>query len=377
MGKGKKLTYEEVKNFINSLGYELLSKEYLRNEQKLILRDDEGYLYSTSINNLKNNRMPNKFNKSNPYTIQNIKLWCKLNNKPYELISDTYIKVDTNLYWKCLKDNCKGIFKMSWENIHNHGCSFCSNKEEGGCLATKNSELAKEWHPTLNGELTPYHIAFKSGLEVWWQCPNNPEHKWQAKIYSRNNGNNCPYCAGHYSSDDYNLLLDNPELCKEWNYERNNKEPEEYTPNSNEKVWWKCLECGHKWDTYINHRNRKDGKGTGCPECNKSKGEKRCKEYFDLRNVYYIPQKEFDGLLGLGGKNLSYDFWLPKYNLLIEYQGEYHDGTVLNQTKEKYEYQQEHDRRKKEYALQNKYNFLEIWYYDFDKIEEILKNILT
>lgn len=36
--------------------------------------------------------------------------------------------------------------------------------------------------------------------------------------------------------------------------------------------------------------------------------------------------------------------------------------------------QQEHDRRKKEYALNNHYNFLEIWYYDYDKIEYILEN---
>ena len=37
-----------------------------------------------------------------------------------------------------------------------------------------------------------------------------------------------------------------------------------------------------------------------------------------------------------------------------------------------FEYQQEHDRRKKEYAQKNNIKFLEIWYWDIDKIEEIL-----
>jgi hypothetical protein len=38
--------------------------------------------------------------------------------------------------------------------------------------------------------------------------------------------------------------------------------------------------------------------------------------------------------------------------------------------------QQEHDKRKKEYAQQNNINLLEIWYWDFDNIEQILNNEL-
>ena len=90
-----------------------------------------------------------------------------------------------------------------------------------------------------------------------------------------------------------------------------------------------------------------------------------------------MPQKEFNGLLGLGGKNLSYDFYLPDYNLLIEYQGEYHDGTANNQTKVAYKKQQEHDKRKKEYALNNNIKLLEIWYWDFERIEKMLTKELN
>jgi hypothetical protein len=142
---------------------------------------------------------------------------------------------------------------------------------------------------------------------------------------------------------------------------------------------------------------------SGCPECNKSKGEKKCKEIFIFKNfieilqdeydkllqsnkyniTYFIPQKQFEDLIGLGGGLLSYDFYIPKYNLLIEYQGEYHDKPIklyknepIKYAKERLRKQQKHDRRKKEYAEQNGYNFLEIWYWDFDNIEDILNKKL-
>ena len=81
-------------------------------------------------------------------------------------------------------------------------------------------------------------------------------------------------------------------------------------------------------------------------------------------------------MIGLKEGLLSYDFYLPKYNLLIEYQGEYHDGSVHKETKERFERQQEHDRRKREYAERNNIKLLEIWYWDFDNIEEILKEMV-
>ena len=59
------------------------------------------------------------------------------------------------------------------------------------------------------------------------------------------------------------LLATNPELAKEWNYERNgNLKPEHILANSGKKVWWKCNK-GHEWQAKISHRNN----GIGCPYC--------------------------------------------------------------------------------------------------------------
>jgi hypothetical protein len=116
---------------------------------------------------------------------------------------------------------------------------------------------------------------------------------------------------------------------------------------------------------------------TGCPKCNKSKGEEKIKEFFDKNNISYIPQKSFDNLTGIKGGLLSYDFYILDYNLLIEYQGEFHDGNTRIQSKNDIIRQQEHDKRKKQYAIDNNINLLEIWYWDFDNIEEILENELS
>ena len=61
-------------------------------------------------------------------------------------------------------------------------------------LERKNPTLAKAWHPTKNGSLTPTQVSFNSQLKVWWLCPIC-NHEWQAPINARNNGRKCPKCA--------------------------------------------------------------------------------------------------------------------------------------------------------------------------------------
>ena len=60
-------------------------------------------------------------------------------------------------------------------------------------LACACPELAKEWHPTKNGDLTPVDITYGSKQIVWWKCENG--HEWRASIDSRKRGRGCPECA--------------------------------------------------------------------------------------------------------------------------------------------------------------------------------------
>tara|TARA_Y100001970_G_scaffold237322_1_gene297695 strand:- start:299 stop:1162 length:864 start_codon:yes stop_codon:yes gene_type:complete len=130
-------------------------------------------------------------------------------------------------------------------------------------VAVKNPELAKEWHPTKNGDLTPYNVTPGSDRKVWWICSKNKDHEWISTVNNRNKGRGCPHCSGKKVGTYTNLVVKNPELAKEWHPTKNGDlTPYDVFPNSHKQVWWKCSK-GHEWSTVISSRNR----GNGCPYC--------------------------------------------------------------------------------------------------------------
>ena len=129
-------------------------------------------------------------------------------------------------------------------------------------------EIASEWHPYKNGDLTPDQVTKNSRKRVWWRCKSNNEHEWQATVDNRSRGTNCPYCAGSYATPSYNLKVVASDLCREWHPSKNLPSvPENYLPNSNKIVWWLCKQNPqHEWQDMIMRRHRN---GKGCPFCKK------------------------------------------------------------------------------------------------------------
>ncbi len=377
-----KYTYEEVKTYVENLGYFLISEVYKNNRTKLILKDKIGFYYVITFECIKRGQLPYFTHKSNPYTIQNIRLWCKLNNKPFELISEIYKNNRINLKWKCLKESCQEIFEINFNNmLHNHyGCPYCSGRQVGlsNCLATKNPNLTKEWHSIKNGSLTPYDVTCGGHKRVWWLCEKG--HEWEATIYTRNKSQ-CPYCAGKYPTKDYNLLIIKPILCEEWDYKKNSKKPEEYTPKSQSKVWWKCKECEHEWESTIFHRSD----GRGCPQCNKSKGQKYIQSVLKIKNIIFEEEYDkFKDLLSDLGNPLRFDFAVfedkekIKLKCLLEYDGEQHFKMIKGWiTKEEFLKIKYHDQLKNNYCEKYNIPLLRIPYWEFDNIEKILLNYLN
>lgn len=84
--------------------------------------------------------------------------------------------------------------------VHNSsGCPYCTNRKVlagFNDLATVEPKIAEQWHPTLNGELTPQMVTASSHKKVWWQCSEG--HSWKAVVYSRTGRRKCgcPVCAG-------------------------------------------------------------------------------------------------------------------------------------------------------------------------------------
>mgnify|MGYP000417604332 CR=1 FL=1 len=82
------------------------------------------------------------------------------------------------------------------------GCPFCAGRKVWpgfNDLETVEPKVAAQWHPTLNGQLTPRMVTAGSRRKVWWQCPEG--HVWKAVVYSRAGKRKCgcPVCAGRIS----------------------------------------------------------------------------------------------------------------------------------------------------------------------------------
>jgi hypothetical protein len=64
-------------------------------------------------------------------------------------------------------------------------------------LAETHPEVAKQWHPTKNKDLTTRDVTYGSDKRVWWKCDKGEDHEWQTNVYKRSNGTGCPICSGN------------------------------------------------------------------------------------------------------------------------------------------------------------------------------------
>lgn len=136
-------------------------------------------------------------------------------------------------------------------------------------------ELLNEWNYEKNN-IMPSDISIWSKNKVWWKCKYG--HEWASTMNSRQKKSGCPYCAGLLPIVGVNdLQTTNPELMKEWDYQKNIIKPYEIKVGSGIKIWWKCKE-GHSWEAAPNHRK----KGQGCPYCS---GKKVLAGFNDIKTL--------------------------------------------------------------------------------------------
>jgi hypothetical protein len=242
----------------------------------------------------------------------------------------------------------------------------------GNSLAEKCPDSLKYWDYEKNNK-TPHQINYGSNNKYWMKCNYNNNHSYLISCKYFTKGERCPYCSNNNSKTliGFNDLLTNfPKLCQEWDYIKNKNKPDRFTCNSNKYVWWICKLCGYNWKTRIHLRTKTK---CGCPKCCESKGEKEIAEILDKYNIKYEREKRF--LYCRNKRPLPFDFWLPDYGLLIEYQGEQHFEEVNYFGKTPIKQRKTHDIIKREFAKKY-YKYLEISYKNFNNIENILKEYI-
>ena len=119
-----------------------------------------------------------------------LQYWDYNKNKGLDPLKVSYGS-DKKVWWLC-KEGHSYQQKVNSKS-KGAGCPICTHQQvsEETCLATINPEIAKEWHPTKNGELTPFDVMPSAHKKVWWLCPSG--HEYQAVVYARQR-TGCPIC---------------------------------------------------------------------------------------------------------------------------------------------------------------------------------------
>ena len=233
---------------------------------------------------------------------------------------DFFSQSHTKVWWKCDKGN-DHEWESSIVNRSVGNCLVCINKKIvlSNCLATLRPDLAKEWHPSKNGDLTAFDVSAGSNKKVWWKCDKGDDHEWISTVNNRTNGNDCPVCAGQKVTDSNSLATLRPDLAKDWHPTKNGRlTAQDFTSHSGKNVWWKCDKGDdHEWITRINHR----AGGSDCPYCTLTPQSKQeLTITFELIKFFKdINPKGFK--TRIDGKLWSIDIYIPELKLGIEFDG--------------------------------------------------------
>lgn len=130
-------------------------------------------------------------------------------------------------------------------------------------------------------------------------------------------------------------------------------------------IVWKCqCQCGNI--CYI--PSNRWGKTFSCG-CVMSKGEQKLQNIFEQNHISFEKQKTYPNLT-YNNNLLRFDFYLPEYNILIEYDGILHYQTTNTgwDTEEKLKLTQLRDEIKNKWCKENHIPLLRIPYTDFSKL---------
>ena len=200
---------------------------------------------------------------------------------------------------------------------HGHGCQKCYDDRRGDKTRNNLDDIisrAKEVHK--DKYIYSKILTYKNGhTKVPIICPIHGE--FQMTMNHHTSGQGCPKCAGKYKTTE--------EIINE--FKKVHKDDSIYDKVVYEGRFKKvCIICpihGEFWQTPDKHLQ-----GEGCPICKSSKLERNVRNFLIENNIEFERQKTFNWL----GRQ-SLDFYLPKYNIAIECQGEQHfkefTGTIV------------------------------------------------
>lgn len=185
-------------------------------------------------------------------------------------------------------------------------------------------------------------------------------------------GHKCKACSYEYRGA--NLRYDVQYVKKYIESINNNRliNPDDYKGSNIRNLSIQCS-CGNIFVTsFYNYKENGVNACYSC-SCKESSGERCVRNFLELHNIYFIQEKRFVNCRDI--KPLPFDFYLPDYNLCIEFDGEQHFEPKYGERE--LAITQKHDNIKNQYCNDNNINLLRIPYWEGSKIDEIIAKQLN
>jgi hypothetical protein len=192
-----------------------------------------------------------------------------------------------------------------------HGCRKCSYKVISDNQISNFDDVLNKFKEKHGDKYDYSKFQYvKNRTDSIIICPIHGDFYQSA--WTHMNGSGCPKCSGNkrLTKDEF-ISAANSKHTKGYIYDFSDYK------NMQSKVKIICPKHGEFFQTPMSHV-----KGSGCPKCNQSQGERMVEKFLLDNNIEFIPQKKFSDLKHKA--NLIFDFYLPKYNTCIEFNGIQH-----------------------------------------------------
>lgn len=272
-----------------------------------------------------------------------------------------YIDVNTPITHYCKKHD------MFWDTtpaviLQGCGCPLCwREKLSMGKLKDHDEYVAKVAKINPNIEVVERYINART--KILHRCKIDG-YEWYTYPYSTLSGYGCPKCAGNIKKTHNKYVEEvakvNPDIEVIGEY-----------MGAHIPILHKCKIHQYEWNATPNSILA----GYSCPQCHETVGERRVRQWLEFNNFIYEYQKPFSDCIDQ--KVLPFDFYIPQYNLCVEYDGKQHFEPIdfANKGKEwalqQYKTRKRHDEIKTQYCKNNNIRLLRIPY--FKNVEEELE----
>lgn len=261
------------------------------------------------------------------------------------------------------------FWQMPWRHYEGKGCPECGYLMVSKNKSKNTNQFIKEARQIHGNRYDYSKSIYKHALDkITIICPKHGEFNQIADVHLRGRG--CNKCRYDYLSKlktyDKTTFINKANHIHDYLYDYSKVQ---YV-DSLTKVTIICPIHGEFKQCPNMHLA-----GNGCPKCKMSKNERKISNYLNSKHIKNIYQHRFNDCRGR--IPLPFDFYLPDYNVCIEYDGEQHFKILDYIGENEYNKTLHHDQIKTNYCKQNNIKLLRIPYTEANNIEEILRKELN